>query len=586
MHRTEEIMSVFEYDHTLPALPVPELSDTCSNLKELIKPLVKHDVWKDFCSELDSFEQSDGASLQEKLLQWKDSREGNLSWLRPIWDDNYLSYRDRSPVNMNYTFKLLHERFGEPALPKLLHSFCHILNRLRTESLPPEKIKETPLGMEALSHMIYTRIPSPHRDILYYLPLSTPYTVSVVCKGHWFLLALTDENDVILSPDAIQKALEDIRTEANSMPESAGVSAFTCAPRDEAVKLRSRIQEHSLNRMNMECIENSICVVCLEDVDEAGFMHNLMLGNPKNRWFDKSIQFVWDGHELGSNNEHSGCDAAIWLYLLNQIDDYALNQITDDQSAKPASFRALEWIVSDELLNELNDAIQDYSDLVSKMSVKDKKLNVFSREKIKEKKCRPDAVVQILYQAAYYKLTGRIRTTYEAVSTRSFYQGRTECLRPCSSAAADFAKCLVDSYVSQGENPVTSAELMEKFRAAEAAHMNQISCGQAGLGPERHISRLIAMHAMYTHSEPLPGIFATEGFRTLKHDAISTSSTTAPYIEYFGFCPVVPDGIGLGYGIKNDALHLVVCAYDDSTINPEEFLTTLEEMAYQFFNLF
>lgn len=579
-------MSVFKYDHKLPALPVPELADTCTNLKELIKPLVGPEAWEAFCSELDSFQQSDGKILQERLLAWKDSRGGNSSWLRPVWDDNYLAYRGRSPVNMNYTLKLTHERFGRQALPKLLHSFCHILNLMRTESLPVEKIKETPLSMEALSHMIYTRIPGQHRDILYYLPLSAPYTVSVVCKGHWFLLALTDENGVILSPDAIQKALDDIRTEADSMPVSAGISVFTCAPRDEAVRLRNRIQEHSLNRINMECIENSICVVCLEDVDEAGFMHNLLLGNPKNRWFDKSIQFVWDGHELGSNNEHSGCDAAIWIYLLNQIDDYALHQITAEQSAKPAHFRTLEWIVPDELLKELNDAIQDYSDFVSKISVKEKKLNVLSREKIKEKKCRPDAAVQILYQAAYYKLTGRIRTTYEAVSSRSFYQGRTECLRPCSSAAADFAKCLVDSYVSPGGYSVTSAELMEKFRAAEKAHMDQISRGQAGLGPERHMSGLIAMHAMYTPLEPLPGIFATEGFRTLKHDAISTSSTTAPYIEYFGFCPVVPDGIGLGYGIKNDALHLVVCAYDDSTIKPEEFLTTLEEMAYQFFNLF
>lgn len=573
-------MSVFQYDHTLPVLPIPELADTCANLKEMTKPLVDHEAWEATCAAVDSFQQETGFRLQEQLLDWKSEKSGNASWLRPIWDDVYLAYRDRLPVNMNYTFQLIPERWGEQPLSKMLHAMCNILNRMRTEDLPVEKIKETPLSMEALSHMIYTRIPDTRRDTLYYLPLSAPYTASVVCKGHWFLLSLTDNEGNILPINAIQKALDGICADAKTLPEAAGVGALTGAKRAEAANLRRELQKNPLNRMNLENIENSICVVCLDDMDKNGFVHNLTLGNPANRWFDKSLEILFDGQNLGVNIDHTGCDAGMWIYLLSLMDEYILNpdsiKINSDAAAH---IRHLRWHITSEFTNQIANAKQEYLDLVSKISVTEKKLDVFSRTRLKELKCRPDATAQLLYQAAYYKLTGRFRSTYEAVSVRAFYQGRTECVRPCTSAAADFAKSLVDGTAD-------NASLIEKFRVAEQAHMDQIGRCQKGLGPERHISGLLTMHAMYADTEALPTVFDTEGFKALKHDAVSTSSTTAPYIEYFAFCPVVFDGIGIGYGIKNDALHIAVAAFADSTINPQDFIDTLDQLANQFFALF
>ena len=574
-------MSIYDYDHMLPTLPIPELADTCENLKEISKPLLDKKEWADMCSAAESFKQKEGQTLQQDLLEWGAEQEGNSSWLRPIWDDNYLSFRDRLPINMNYTFQLIKDRWGNSALPKLLHGLCHILNGMRTETLPAEKLRETPLSMEMLSHTIYTRIPDTIRDILYYPPLLVPYTAAVVCRGHWFLLSLTDTHGNIHSPEALQRGLDKIRQTAEQMPETAGIGALTCAPRTEAADLRRLLQSSAVNRMNLQSLENSICVICLDETDSEGFMRKLLIGSPGSRWFDKSIQFICNSTDLGINFEHAGCDAGIWVYLLSQVDEYAVNQITLDQTHNcTADIRLLRFHISDDIIDQLKKISSKYIELSGRITVSERKLEALSHSAIKMINCRPDAVVQILYQAAYYKLTGRFRSTYEAVSTRVFFQGRTECIRPCTTEAVDFAR----SFVKKNADNVT---IMEKFRLAEQAHMVQIKRCQNGLGAERHMTGLMSMHVMNSADASTPPyIFETQGYKILKHDTLSTSSTTAPFIDFFGFGPVARDGIGIGYGFKSDALHVAVSAYDDSGIKPHEFINTLDELAKDFFQLF
>lgn len=573
-------MSIYDYDRLLPPLPIPELADTCENLKEMTKPLLDTKEWTDMCAAAESFQHKDGKALQRYLLQWKAEQEGNSSWLRPVWDDNYLSFRDRLPINMNYTFQLKKDRWGNSALPKLLHGLCHILNGMRTETLPAEKLRETPLSMEALSHMIYTRIPDTVRDTLYYPPLSASYTAAVVCRGYWFLLSLTDVLGDIHSPEALQRGLDKIRQEAEQMPETADIGALTCAPRTEAADLRRLLQSSAVNRINLQSLENSVCVICLDETNSESFMRELIIGSPANRWFDKSIQFICNDTELGINFEHSGCDAGIWVYLLSLIDEYAVNQITPEQTHNcTADMRPLRFHIAVDIADQLKRISRNYAELSRRITVGEKKLETLSRSTIKKINCRPDAVVQILYQAAYYKLTGCFRSTYEAVSTRAFFQGRTECVRPCTAEAADFARSFV-------EKNADNAAVLEKYRLAEQAHMVQIKRCQSGLGAERHMTGLMFMHVMNSAGAAAPpDIFETQGYKTLKHDILSTSSTTAPFIDFFGFGPVVWEGLGIGYGIKSDALHIAVSAYEGSGIKPQEFINTLDELGREFCTL-
>ena len=104
------------------------------------------------------------------------------------------------------------------------------------------------------------------------------------------------------------------------------------------------------------------------------------------------------------------------------------------------------------------------------------------------------------------------------------------------------------------------------------------------------MSGLQYMYAMYSNTangETLvkPEIFEDDGYRALRHDALSTSSTTSACIDYFGFGPVVADGLGIGYGLKSDALHMMVSSYDKSDVTADVFLDNMEEAAKKFLGI-
>ena len=54
---------------------------------------------------------------------------------------------------------------------------------------------------------------------------------------------------------------------------------------------------------------------------------------------------------------------------------------------------------------------------------------------------------------------------------------------------------------------------------------------------------------------PVPELFKSEAWRMLNHTILSTSNCGNPSLRLFGFGPVVVDGYGLGYIIKDNSIH-------------------------------
>ena len=83
----------YKHQNTLPKLPVPELHDTLTKLKESLRPIAwdEHE-WKEVERKVDQFATTQGPVLQERLKEWAKDRE---HWLEQWWDDGgYLGYRD------------------------------------------------------------------------------------------------------------------------------------------------------------------------------------------------------------------------------------------------------------------------------------------------------------------------------------------------------------------------------------------------------------------------------------------------------------------------------------------------------------
>lgn len=564
-------MSVYQTDLSLPKLPIPKLSDTDKNLRDMIRPLVSAQQFMQTEQQLNLFFAANGpaSDLQAYLYNWRDSLPGSESWLRPIWDDIYLGFRERLPVNMNYGFELDARRWGaEEALPRFIAALAGSIRRIRDESYEPDSGKAGPLSMDMMKYMIYTRIPCQVRDLWYHLPLTDTPTIAVVCNQNWFLLSLCNESGQPASPESIHTALNEIRQQAGEKPGEP-VSAFTAAPREEACALRTELSRHPLNRTNLEGIEKSLFVVCLDPADEllARTGADVICGDAANRWFDKSLQIISSGDRIALNFEHSGCDAAIWVFILAAADSMIMNNDFSTTATEVPHIRKLIWSLSPIAKEGLEKKREDLRQLSQQLIFDRGVLTALGKEAIKALGCSPDAFVQLLYQAAYLELTGKIGSVYEAVAVRGFYQGRTECQRPVSTESVEFARLLL-----RNENGET---LTTAFRAAADKHMERLGLPRKALGSERHMSGLAAMHQMY-YGGDLPEIFTDEGYCALRHDVLSTSSVTAPFIDYFGFGPVVNDGMGIGYGIRSDGLHLMVSAYSQSGITPASFLDRID----------
>ncbi|MCD7947414.1 MAG: choline/carnitine O-acyltransferase [Oscillospiraceae bacterium] len=575
-------MNSYEHDTHLPRLPVPPLDETADELKKRIQPVAGEADFSAFCRELTRFCAPDGEGpvLQERLLAFQHALRGNSSWLRPLWDDNYLAYQSSLPRNMHYTLQLRGDKWSPDALPRFTAAMACTIQMIRGERVPPEMAGGAYTSMDTMGGMFYTRIPAPQRDVLYCPRLTDPLTAAVACRGHWFILSLTDSEGLVYSPDTLQNAFGVIREQAAALPPAPGVGAFTCADRAAALELRGTLSQYLLNRLSLESVEQAVFAVCLDD-DGAGdipFGRSVLAGDASNRWFDKSLQLISSGERLGVSLEHAGCDGIMFAYILGQADQGLLNHtFRYSEDTAPAHIRSLEWFVPAPVAVKLEEIQADFAAWNDSIYFDEKRIAALSKVTLKQLRCSPDAVVQLLLQTAYYRCAGKLPSVYEAVSTRRFYAGRTEGIRSATAESLAF----VEAFCAGAPR----AELEARFRAAVAVHSENTARCKAGLGCERHMTGLACMHQMYFPEQELPAIFQTAGYRKLKYDILSTSSIPGSAVDYFAFVPVVPDGLGVGYALYDSGLHVAVSSYAESGVRPGAFLQALEDTGRRLLDL-
>jgi choline O-acetyltransferase len=74
------------------------------------------------------------------------------------------------------------------------------------------------------------------------------------------------------------------------------------------------------------------------------------------------------------------------------------------------------------------------------------KYEKYGREFPKKANMSPDSFIQCALQLAYYKLYGKLVSTYESASTRRFRQGRVDNIRANSCETLEWVKSMqVDS---------------------------------------------------------------------------------------------------------------------------------------------
>ena len=150
-------------------------------------------------------------------------------------------------------------------------------------------------------------------------------------------------------------------------------------------------------------------------------------------------------------------------------------------------------------------------------------------------------------QAAYYGLYGKCESTYEPAMTKTFLHGRTEAIRSVTSDSRTF----VETYYS---DKATAQQKLDSLRTALKTHTNITRDCSKGQGQDRHLYALECVWERLYKNEKKPQIFTDGGWKTLSSSIISTSNCGNPALRLFGFGPVVSNGFGIGYIIKEDRL--------------------------------
>jgi len=178
----------------------------------------------------------------------------------------------------------------------------------------------------------------------------------------------------------------------------------------------------------------------------------------------------------------------------------------------------------------------------------------------------PDSVVQMSILLAYYRLYGKVVCAYEPVLTKRFLHGRTEAMRSTTVKTAEL--CAVWAHSAS-----TKKQKMEALKEATQHHSKLVKEAADGKGVDRHLYALKCIAEK--NNLPVPAFFSCKAWKALNHTVLSTSNCGNPAIRLFGFGPVVDDGFGIGYIIKDNGIQYSISSKHRQT---RRYANTLEEV--------
>jgi carnitine O-acetyltransferase len=561
---------MLRFQADLERLPVPELEETCALYLEMVRPLLDKPQFDATRGAVSEFAEAGGPgeTLQRRLLRWSDSRE---NWLEPFWDDWYLVDDTPLVVNVSPAFALAGGGPQVGRASRLLAAALQFSSLVEHEVLEPDVVDCVPQCMREYSRLLAsTRIPGATGDVLEQHAESRH--VVVVRGNRFFSLEVLDENRRPHAVADLERGLQRIVDSVETPGLPLGV--LTTDRRRSWARVRERHLGHGPAYDALRTIESAILVLVLEcgpapDHARSREAARLFLhGDARGRWFDKSLQLVVAANGVaGICMEHAGFDGSTLLRFAEFLvaHEGTTYSIDPGRNLEPEELRF-------ELTEATRDAIADAERradvLVRRTDLALLDFRDFGRGAIVRHGLSPDGFVQMAFQLASYTLTGEFASTYESVSTKRFLHGRTEAMRSVSTESVAFVRSLRD-----GSSRAVAEKLL---RASVSRHRATVARCREGRGVERH---LLGLRRMLGPDEPLPSLYADEGYSTLTRSVLSTSALpSSPGVELTCFGPVVEDGLGLSYTIHDDRVCCAVTSFNGLAM---DFAAVLERALFE-----
>ncbi|KAG9476540.1 peroxisomal carnitine O-octanoyltransferase [Eleutherodactylus coqui] len=571
----------FQYQDSLPPLPVPPLEESLSKYCDSVKPFLNEDEYKTTCRIVKDFGNGVGKELHQKLLERARTRK---NWLEDWWlSAAYLDVRMPSQINVNFGGSAPYlEHYWPPKIGTQLERgslatwyTLKFWELIRSEKLPVHKARTSPLDMSQFQKLFNTcKVPGVTTDTLsnHFKTESEgrcPTHLIVMCRGRIFTFeAVLD--DQILSPPEILRQFSYIQNICRSARDGLGLSALTTEERTRWARSREHlISLDPKNLSHLERIQSSLFVVSIDEdcphgspEDYSQITKLALAGDPTVRWGDKSYNFIlWHNGVVGSNCDHAPFDAMV-IVALTDYNDQQL--IASEGRWKGSSFvrelpnpEELVFTVDQRIINDIALAKAQYHTQASDLQVANYAFTSFGKSLVKKKKLHPDTFVQLSLQLAFYKLHGRPGCCYETATTRMFYHGRTETMRPCTMEAVNWCRSMLDP-------ASTHAQRQELMLKAFAKHNKMMNECQLGKGFDRHLLGLLLIAK--EQGLAVPELYNDPAFTKSGgggNFALSTSLTG--YTSVTGaVVPMIHDGYGFFYRIRDNRIVIACTAWKSS----------------------
>ncbi|ELU18773.1 hypothetical protein CAPTEDRAFT_218503 [Capitella teleta] len=592
-----------QWDPTKPLakLPVPDLHETMRKYLLCIKAVVPSDQYKVTEQLVEEFVKPGGQGeiLQEKLIQYARTQD---NWVTKFWlDDMYMNIRLPLPVNSNPGMVFPRQQFEDQSeqlrfAARLISVVLDYKDVIDSKSLPVDRCrhreKGQPLCMEQYYRLFSSyRAPGVDKDCLHTRTDEKSNHCIVAINNQFFVLNVLAHNQQRLSNDNLYAQLKRIvkmATEAEDgdvveIDANERVGILTAAKRDLWAKARNEMLLDPVNKASLEWIESCMFILCLDKSLPLSFNHQQSVDetckrqrddvslamqtihghgaqhNSANRWHEKTMQFIigQDG-ACGLCYEHSASEGIAVVQLIEQL----LNFMDDAKRRKLTRLlslcdlpppKRLEWRLAPKVKDAIMTSTFDLDRSINNMDLYVLRFDQYGKNFPKSQNMSPDAYIQIALQLTYYKVHGRLVSTYESASIRRFRLGRVDNIRANTVEALEWCEAMT------GRTTATTI---------------------LGYGIDNHLLGLRCMSEMSDMDKP--EVFKDESFNISNHFTLSTSQVPTTLDAFMCYGPVVPDGYGACYNPHEDYILVVISSFKscDQT-GSDSFAFTLEESFLQ-----
>ena len=279
-----------------------------------------------------------------------------------------------------------------------------------------------------------------------------------------------------------------------------------------------------MNYEVLSIIESAAFVVCLDDgrpSNASERSNQFFLGDPSNRWSDKSLQFVVCENGVSAFiGEHAMLDGM----SVRQFNRFITDAILDQQANETVSGTSLtgenlaqeiSFVIDPRIEARISHIQQHFGDKYAPIEFCHHRVNTIGKNFFRKHKCPSKAGYQVIIQLACLHYYGYQPESWETISMSHFHKGRVDWIQAIQPTMASFCAAARDTSL-----PIEKKRKM--FFDAVNTFANTMTQIRRGHGFKAHMHALLAM---VRDQEPIPALFEDQAWRETTVSSVKTVKT-------------------------------------------------------------